>query len=210
MTSVIGGAHGRFVMTRRVRILSDHLRTRIPQGSSVLDVGSGDGTIAKTIADTRPDIRIEGVDVLVRPTTAIPTTEYDGLHLPFANSSFDVVMLVDVLHHTPDPGAVLREVARVARRRVVIKDHLTDRWGSVPTLRLMDWVGNAHHGVALPYNYQSRAQWLELVVRAGLRVEEWRQDLGLYPWPASWVFGGSLHALITAVPVACPSQSSSS
>ena len=199
MTNVIGGMHDRYVMTRRVRILSDYLRSRIPQGSSVLDVGSGDGTIARTIADARPDISVEGVDVLVRPVTAIPTRQYDGLHLPFTNDSFDVVMLVDVLHHTPDPGAVLKETARVARDRVVIKDHLTDRWGSVPILRFMNWVGNAPHGVALPYNYQSQTQWLKLLAQAGLRVEEWRQDLDLYPPPASWIFGGSLHALITAV-----------
>jgi len=194
-------------MGRRVRILSDYLRERIPLGSHVLDVGSGDGAIAKTISAARPDIRIEGVDVLVRPVTAIPTKEYDGRHLPFANGSFDVVMLVDVLHHTPDPGAVLREAARVARQRVVIKDHLTDRWGSVPILRFMDWTGNAPHGVSLPYNYQSRVQWLELFARAGLRVEEWRQDLNLYPRPASWIFGGSLHALITAAPVQATAHS---
>jgi len=200
MTSVIGGMHDRYVMTRRVRILSDYLRSRIPQGSSVLDVGSGDGTIARTIADARPDLSVEGVDVLVRPVTAIPTRQYDGLHLPFDDDSVDVVMLVDVLHHTPDPGAVLREAARVTRDRVVIKDHLTDRWGSGPILRFMDWVGNAPHGVALPYNYQSHAQWLELLAQAGLRVEEWCDHLNLYPPPASWIFGGSLHVLITAVP----------
>jgi SAM-dependent methyltransferase len=173
----------------------------------VLDVGSGDGTIAKMISATRPDIRIEGADVLIRPFTAIPTRQYDGLHLPFGSRSFDVVMLVDVLHHTPDPGAVLREAARVARQKVVIKDHLTDRWGSVPILRFMDWVGNAPHEVSLPYNYQSRAQWLELLTRAGLRIETWREDLVLYRRPASWIFGGRLHALITAAPTQAAADS---
>lgn len=204
MNSLVGGMHGRYVMTRRVRILSAYLRERIPTGSRVLDVGSGDGTIAKTIADARPDVDVEGVDVLIRPSTAIPTTQYDGLHLPFADNSFDVVMLVDVLHHADNPGVVLAEASRVARDRVLIKDHLTDRWGSTPTLRFMDWVGNAPHGVALPYNYLSKAQWLDLAARAGLRVEEWRQDLRLYPWPASWLFGGSLHALITLAPRRIP------
>jgi SAM-dependent methyltransferase len=197
MSSVIGKVHGRYVMTRRVRILSTWLREQIPPDSRVLDVGSGDGSIARAIADARPDLRIEGVDVLIRSSTSIPTTQYDGLRLPFVDDSFDVIMLVDVLHHADNAGVVLREAARVARNRVLIKDHQTDGWGSKPTLRLMDWVGNAPHGVALPYNYLSRAQWLALFEQLDLRVEEWRQDLHLYPWPATWLFDRSLHALIT-------------
>ena len=200
MKHMLGDMHGRLVMSRRVRVLSACLKDRIPYGASVLDVGSGDGAIARTITDARPDITIEGVDVLIRPETAIRTTQYDGIHLPFADNSFDVIMLVDVLHHTTDPGAVLREVSRVARARVLIKDHQTDRWGSVPTLRFMDWVGNAPHGVALPYNYLSKKQWLELFAESELNVTEWREDPGLYPWAVSWLFGGSLHALIVLAP----------
>ena len=197
MKHMLGELHGRLVMSRRVRVLSACLKDRIPYGASVLDVGSGDGAIARAITETRPDITIQGVDVLIRPETAIRITQYDGVHLPFADNSFDVITLVDVLHHTTDPGAVLREVSRVARALVLIKDHQTDRWGSVPTLRFMDWVGNAPHGVALPYNYLSKKQWLELFSESELYVTDWRDAPGLYPWTVSWLFGGSLHALIT-------------
>ncbi len=30
---------------------------------------------------------------------------------------------------------------------------------AIPTLRFMDWIGNAHHGITLLYNYQSKFQW---------------------------------------------------
>lgn len=49
--------------------------------------------------------------------------------------------------------------ARVARRGVVIKDHLREGPLAGPTLRLMDWVGNRGHDVRLPYNYLSRRKW---------------------------------------------------
>ena len=39
----------------------------MPRDAHVLDVGTGDGLIAAALAERRPDLRIEGIDVLVRP-----------------------------------------------------------------------------------------------------------------------------------------------
>lgn len=38
---------------------------------------------------------------------------YDGERLPFPDRSFDTVLNVQVLEHTPHPGALVREMARV-------------------------------------------------------------------------------------------------
>jgi SAM-dependent methyltransferase len=159
----------------------------------VLDVGSGDGHIASRIAQQRPDIEIQGIDVLARPTSAIPVKLFDGATIPFAGGSFDSVLFVDVLHHTDDPNVLLREAKRVARSTVVIKDHLREGFGADTRLRFMDWVGNARHGVRLPYNYWSRAQWIEAWERLELSVESMREALELYPWPLSTAFDASLH-----------------
>lgn len=105
----------------------------------------------------------------------------------------DVVLFVDVLHHTDDPAVLLREAARVAKRAVILKDHARDAFLSGPTLRFMDWVGNAHHGVALPYNYWSSSQWQKAFRDIGLKSEHWQAKLGLYPFPASLFFDRSLH-----------------
>ena len=40
---------------------------------------------------------------------------YDGKRLPFEDESFDTVLSVQVLEHTPDPAALLAEMARVLR-----------------------------------------------------------------------------------------------
>ena len=102
-------------------------------------------------------------------------------------------MFVDVLHHTRDPQALLREARRVARRSLIIKDHARDGVAAGPTLRFMDWGGNARHGVALPYNYWPRWRWDDAFRRLGLTVESWDRDLCLYPPPAHWLFDRSLH-----------------
>jgi SAM-dependent methyltransferase len=191
--SLLDTIHGGYVFQRRVRVLSGHLAALLPRDATVLDVGCGDGLIAKLILEQRPDARLSGLDILLRPQTHIPVAQFDGQNIPHPDNSFDVVMFVDVLHHTDDPMILLREARRVARRALVIKDHCRDGWLAGPTLRFMDRVGNARHGVVLPYNYWPKQRWTETFRELGLKVAEYRQKLGLYPPPASWVFDRSLH-----------------
>lgn len=185
--------HSLGVHERRIGVLARALVELLPQDARLLDVGCGDGQLAVLIHKMRPDVTVEGLDVLVRPHTAIPVTRYDGHTLPFPDDSFDAVMMVDVLHHAEDATAVLAEARRVARQVVLIKDHLRDGLLANDTLRFMDWVGNARHGVALPYNYWSEREWRAAFERVGLSVEAWKTRLGLYPWPASMLFDRSLH-----------------
>jgi SAM-dependent methyltransferase len=186
--------HGRSVFPRRVEVLTAALADLMPRGARVLDVGAGDGTIGQRIMQRRSDVHFEGVDVMVRPHTAYPVRAFDGEHLPFDDDSHDVALFVDVLHHTRDPAALLREAARVAPV-VIIKDHLREGLLAEETLTFMDWVGNARHGVVLPYNYLNRLQWRAAIAQAGLVVDEWGEQVGLYPWPASHVFDRQLHVI---------------
>jgi SAM-dependent methyltransferase len=147
----------------------------------------------------RNDITIQGVDVLARPQSAIPVELFDGRRIPFGDASVDAVMCVDVLHHADDALQLLAECGRVARTVVVIKDHLREGVLAESTLRLMDWVGNARHGVSLPYHYFTREEWRDMIARCRLRANRWDEDLRLYPTPMNWIFGRRLHVLATLV-----------
>ncbi|WP_259467490.1 bifunctional 2-polyprenyl-6-hydroxyphenol methylase/3-demethylubiquinol 3-O-methyltransferase UbiG [Sphingomonas sp. PP-F2F-G114-C0414] len=177
---------------RRVRRLAAVIAERLPDGARVLDVGCGSGDLAVLIMQKRPDVVIEGIDVLVRPDTAIPVHAFDGAHIPFDDNAFDAAIVVDVLHHTDDPEAVLAEIARIAPM-VIIKDHLRDGIAANTTLRFMDWVGNAAHGVRLPYNYLSRKEWTNIWRTLDLGSSRFATRLSLYPRPFSWLFDRGLH-----------------
>ena len=193
--SLSGRLHNTLALARRATILAKHLAASIPPNARVIDVGCGDGMIAELIQAIRSDIAIQGIDVLVRPTARVPVKAFDGSTIPYPDRSFDAAMFVDVLHHTADPLVLLKEALRVANT-IIIKDHLRDGLLAGLTLRFMDWFGNAHHGVALSYNYWSHAQWNATFANLGLCARELNQSLGLYPAPASWFFERNLHFMV--------------
>jgi SAM-dependent methyltransferase len=189
----MGSWHRALVSPRRTRVLAEMLAAQIPPRASVLDIGCGDGTIGSLLAQRRPDIAIQGVEFLARPECKIECRAFDGVSLPFPDGSFDVCLFVDVLHHTKDPGVLLREAARVSRSWVLLKDHLDENIFDHLTLRFMDWVGNRPHGVVLTYNYQSRSRWEEYFLKCGLAETNWSTQVPLYPAPVSLLAGRGLH-----------------
>lgn len=82
-------------------------------GQSVLDVGCRDRALLGHLA---PGTEYVGVD-LGPPADVIASAEEP---LPFADDSFDCVVLADVLEHLDDPHAALDEAMRIGRRSVVI------------------------------------------------------------------------------------------
>jgi len=192
---LLGRAHGTLIHSRRIRRLSQQLAELIPPNAEVLDVGCGDGKLAALIQQLRPDVKMQGIDVLVRDKTEVPIKRFDGVTIPFPDKSVDVTMFVDVLHHTEDPNVLLQEASRVAKKFIVIKDHTDDGFLSNVTLRFMDWVGNKPHGVVLPYNYWRERQWRQAFEELKFEIVAWHKDLKLYPYGADLFFGRGLHVI---------------
>jgi SAM-dependent methyltransferase len=191
--SWVGRSHQSLVYGRRVRVLAELLVAHIPGNSSVLDIGCGDGTIGSLIQSAVPSAQFQGIEIAESPGCRIPCRSFDGLHIPFPDATFDVCMFVDVLHHTTNIREVLAEGCRVSRRFLLIKDHLSESPVDFYTLKLMDWIGNRPHGVALPNNYQSRSQWDGYYAGAQLSLKAYQDQVPLYPFPFSGIFGRKLH-----------------
>src|SRR5256885_6394520 len=84
-----------------------------------LDVATGGGHVAGRLAEA--GCRVTTCDAAggMAPDVVCPAE-----HLPFADRNFDVVACRIAAHHFADVAAAVREMARVARRRVVVEDTL--------------------------------------------------------------------------------------
>jgi SAM-dependent methyltransferase len=199
--SAVGYLHDRGILHRRVRALASAIAPLLPKSARVLDVGCGDGLLAQALLERRQDLRIEGVDVLVRAGTPIKVREFDGRQLPFPDGDFDVAMAIDVFHHAADPAALMGEMKRVAGRSLVIKDHFLHGLPSGLILRAMDWVGNSRYGVRLPFSYWSEAEWSSAWDRCGVRPVTILRHLHLYPFLLSLIFERDMHFIAMLEPM---------
>lgn len=117
--------------------------------ATLLDVGTGTGDIPerlrKLALDEGVTLEVFGLDgrvELVKATREWPVAGVagDALALPFARNAFDFVVASQVLHHFAHDEAVqlVREMHRVAKRRVVIAD-LRRSWVAVAGLWLVSF-----------------------------------------------------------------------
>lgn len=96
----------------------------LPQGSRVLDIGSGPGRLLELVSQ-KCDMLVTGVDVdqemLVRAGKRLGRTQTplilsrDGEPLPFANDTFDAACLCSVLFLHDDPKPLVDEALRVLK-----------------------------------------------------------------------------------------------
>ena len=143
----------------RMRYLPLRLTPHLADVGTVLDCGSGNGEIAQRLMALVPKLSLVGVDVHRQPDARIPVRCFDGRRLPYPDKSFDAVTMIDVLHHSDDPGELLREALRVSRRKVIIKDHYWITSWDRMLLTVSDYLGNRAYGIALPYNFLRLEEW---------------------------------------------------
>ena len=96
--------------------------------------------------------------------------------LPFAAGSFDIVTCFEVLEHLDDPAVAVKELARVARRSLVLSvPH--EPWFRVGNVLRGNYIGRLgnHPEHVQHWNFRSFEKFLAPHV-AGVRI------IGAFPW----------------------------
>jgi SAM-dependent methyltransferase len=138
---------------------------------TALDVGTGGGHVARRLREA-------GLQVVT--TDPAPGMQPDVVsrseELPFADGSFDVVVSRLAAHHFEDVAAAVGEIARVARRTVIVVDNTFGGEALEEAERLRD---PSH------VRCYSADEWHDLFAGAGLRVAEEQslpQRVEIEPW----------------------------
>jgi len=112
---------------RRVRRMLTYLE--LAPGQQVLDCGIGMGFYSKAMLDLLPGLRVWGIDLDERvlryawghlSERGVCIVKGDIHNLPYADASFDRVVMSEVLEHLHDDAVAMRELVRVMRPGAIL------------------------------------------------------------------------------------------
>ena len=152
---------------------------------SILDVGCGEGVLTAQWADKLGERRIVGIDLDDPKLQAEwdkrrrANLEYkveDATNLSFADHEFDMATAIEVREHVPDPERTVAEMARVAKRWLLVSVPREPLWRGLNMARgayLRDFGNTPGH-----INHWSKRSFVAMLSQHGT-VDEVRSP---FPW----------------------------
>ena len=154
----------------KTKIISSYFSS----SENILDFGCGDLSLAKSLKQKIPTLKITGVDVtnFSEKTKDIKFVVYDGKILPFKDNSFDTVIAFYVFHHCEDVLGSLNECIRVAKRRILLVESVYRSPIELPFMSFMDFIYNIVKPEIIPlnYNFFSYKKWLTMFEESKMKV----------------------------------------
>lgn len=119
------------------KALLKKLLNNLPHAESLLEVGCGTAHFTRWFESL--GLECHGLDLshlMLKEAKNLWTNKSllrgDSTHLPFKDYSFDIIAFIACMEYMPNPGKVLSEASRVARKGIIIG--LMNKW-SLPTIR---------------------------------------------------------------------------
>ena len=164
------------------RSLAELLAAAAPR--SILDVGCGEGVLTHQWAE-HLEGRVVGIDLDDPAIQAewdkrrAPNLEYRVMkaeNLPFDDGEFELAAAIEVLEHVPDPEHTVAEMARVAKRWLLVSVPREPLWRGLNMARGAYWkdLGNTPGHL----NHWSKRSFVALLARHGEVV----QARSPFPW----------------------------
>lgn len=159
------------LLNTRAHRLSGHIINSTKECTSLLDLGCGDMILTEFLHQ-HSGLKVTGIDTVDSNLSRLPLYLYDGDQIPFADNTFDASMVAYVLHHCHDIPAVLSEMKRVTKKKVVIFEEIYDHGLAKYILNMHDF-GNRFLSTKMniPCNFMKIGQWYDLFAKMGLNVD---------------------------------------
>jgi hypothetical protein len=174
--------HGADVLAHRIAL---HIESLVPQGRArCLQVGCGDSSLAEAVQERVSRAEWSRLDVhRAAPNPSANArrrdSAFEGGAIPFGDDEFDVALLCDVLHDTPETAQrLLAEAARVAAH-VLVKDRF-EPGPSSPTMLHADFVDGRRYELCVPKRYFTRQAFAQVAAEQRLAITALDCDLDLH------------------------------
>lgn len=171
---------------------------KITGGMKILDLGCGSGYLSFPIAENNPDCEVIGLDIVSGALTVncskaeekrvnnLSFVSYDGIHFPFEEEYFDLVVTRYSLHHFPDIGHSIGEVSRVlvSGGQLFISDPCPN---DCDVERFVDDYMRLKKDGHI--KFYTKTEWIDICARRGLQIVDGFESTIRFPKKKDTAFG---------------------
>jgi len=150
---------------RKVSWVEEYLNT----GDKVLDLGAGPCYVTSELKKKGFEVTALDIENYSNASDVIPMI-FGGKKLPFKDNSFDVVLILTVLHHVGDYHSLIEEAKRVSKKIIIIEDiynNILEKY----LIYLFDSLFNLEF-FGHPHNNLSDEGWNNCFKKVGLKVNK--------------------------------------
>lgn len=163
---------------RAKTFMVDKILPFLDKKDKIIDIGSGSCSICEILSEngfdiTPLDIKNSSVVESIKPII------YGGKKIPFPDKSFDVSLIITVLHHTQNPEKLLKEAKRVSKKIIIIEDIYSNIFQKYFTYFLDSLVNFEFRGH--PHSNKTDKGWKAAFKKLKLKITDTRID---YCFPA--------------------------
>ena len=157
-------------LKRITKIIDDLLKKKYLEKNrklKILDFGCGSMEISKKLKDKIYVGQIVGSDIFKHKYKSNKILYIDNNRLFKKNEKFDIIFIVDVLHHIgiDEAPKIIKKLSKLSSN-IIIKDHFEHGFFSRQLLRFVDFYANYGYGVNVPKKYFDKVSWKKTLIRS--------------------------------------------
>ena len=167
---------------KRSITFANYISKLLPPYSHMLDYGCGNMFTAVQLVRMNPTLKVTGVDVIrdqnlennILNNKNIDFKLITATELPFPDNTFDVVLALAVMHHTPEPEYYLSELKRVIKAAgcIILIEEMYINFLDKLYISGEDWLLNKmKEGVPVPLNFRSNKHYKQEFQRQRLKID---------------------------------------
>ena len=156
---------GRYRAKKVLRNIEPYLK----KDYSILDFGSGSCNILEILR--RKNYNVIGIDI--NNLSLVPDISpviYCGSKLPFKENQFDLVLIISILHHIPNPDQVLQGLKNVSKKILIVEDIYLNEFHKYLSF-FTDSILNQKF-VNHPHSNKTDKEWKRLFIKLNLELEK--------------------------------------